>query len=111
MFFDFDALEEADSHLAEAPSPVIADGPEATRPVEDTAPYPSQGMFKEMSDQHYRKVQELKKQEQLEDDPHTWIVKMGGNPIATGERARADADEERKPRWKVTSSQPEQISL
>ena len=30
-------------------------------------------MFKEMSDQHYRKVQELKKQKQLEDDPHTWI--------------------------------------
>ena len=26
-----------------------------------------------MSDQHYRKVQELKKQRQLEDDPHTWI--------------------------------------
>ncbi len=77
MFFDFDALDEvlnsADFHQAEASSPVIADGPEASKPVEDAAPHPSQGMFKEMSDQHYRKMQELKEQRQLGDDPNTWI--------------------------------------
>ena len=76
MFFDFDALEEeldsADFRRAEASSPVITDGPEASRPVEDAAPHLSQGMFKEMSDQHYRKMQELKEQRQLEDDPNTW---------------------------------------
>ena len=77
MFFNFDALEEAlssaNSHQAEAPSPVIADGPAASRPVEDAASHPSQGTFKEMSDQHYRMVRELKEQRQLDDDPHTWI--------------------------------------
>ncbi len=59
-------------HQAEAPSPVIADGSEASRPVEDAAFHPSQDMFKEMSDQHYRMVRELKEQKQLDDEPHTW---------------------------------------
>ena len=77
--FDFDALEEAldlaDSHQAEVSSPVITDGPEASRPVKDTAHNLSQGMFKEMSEQHYRKMKELKElkeQRQLEDDPLAW---------------------------------------
>ena len=58
--FDFDALDEeldsAEPHQAEVASPWIIDGPEASRPVKDTAPNLSQGMFKEMSDQHYRKM-------------------------------------------------------
>ena len=41
--FDFDALDEeldsAEPHQAEVASPWIIDGPEASRPVEDTAPY------------------------------------------------------------------------
>jgi hypothetical protein len=54
---------------------LIIDRPEASRPVKDTAPNLSQGMFAKMSDQHYRKVQErkeLEEQKRLDGDPLTW---------------------------------------
>ena len=77
--FDFDALDEeldsAEPHQAEVASPWIIDGPEASRPVKDTAPNLSQGMFAKVSDQHYRRIQELKEleeQKHLDDDPLTW---------------------------------------
>ena len=82
MFFDFDALEAAlpsitedlvDPHQAEESSPVIPDRPEVTRSVEEAKPCPSHGMFKEMSDQHYRRVQQIKEQDQPADGPNTWI--------------------------------------
>ena len=87
MFFDFDALEAAlpsitedlvDPHQAEESSPVIPDGPEVTRSVEETKPHLSQGMFKKASDQHYRDVQEVREQDQSADDPDTWMDYMPG---------------------------------
>ena len=63
--------DPADFHQAEASSPVITDELKADKPVEDAASHHSQGKFKEMSDQHYRRVQELREQRQQEDDPDT----------------------------------------
>ena len=61
--------DQADSYQAEAPSPVITDELEAAKPVEDTAFHRSKGKFKEVRDQHYRRVKELKEQEQREAAP------------------------------------------
>jgi hypothetical protein len=58
-------------HQAEAPSPVIADGSEASRPVEDAAFHPSQDTFKEMRRELKERRRELKERRQLDDDQHT----------------------------------------
>ena len=53
--------DSADFHQAEAPSQVITDELEAAKAVEDAASHPTAtSQFKEMRDQHYRRVQELK---------------------------------------------------